>query len=179
MRAAAFWLAWLACVACGPADGTRRPLRVLWPGTGDPPAPRCIGEELRHEGAWVKDGPVVFFDRAGRETQRGAYALGLESGVWTERDRETGLLGKGEYVAGRRHGEWSYFHPSGTLAQRGRYAHGLPDGVWERFEESGARASEVTWVAGKRQGRATYWDEQRRVRTELSGIYENDVRVSD
>ncbi|KAA3611523.1 MAG: hypothetical protein DWQ01_05375 [Planctomycetota bacterium] len=87
------------------------------------------GEEVRH-GQWRS------WHENGKPFEIGAFEHGLKSGLWTTFDQEGGFqTSRGEYLDGRRQGEWTFWKAKDKEDRRksGRYAFGkveLPDGYW-------------------------------------------------
>ena len=178
--------AWAICLACaaatlaatcsGDEEGKRRVLQEHWPTHGGQDLRiRCAGEEVYHDGEWLKDGEFVFIDDAGRET-RGHFTLGLESGEWVER-YDSDSTGQGEYRAGRREGTWTYVHTDGYREEEGAYREGRRHGTWSSWFSGGQKRSEVHWVDGLKSGEVTYWDPDGTRNLALSGRYENGRKV--
>ena len=160
----------------GVEEGARRTLLDHWPAHGGQDLRvRCAGEEVYHDGEWLKDGAFVFIDDAGRET-RGHYTLGLETGEWLER-YESDSTGQGEYRAGLREGAWTYVHADGYREEEGAYVKGQRHGAWRSWYAGGQQRSEVHWVEGQKSGEVTYWDPDGTRNLALSGRYEDGRKV--
>ncbi len=147
-RVGAAWLALAALAALGgscgcsskPAEGTKRDVRATW----ESGVVRATGVEVYVDGKWRKEGEFVYFDKDGDETHRGSFHDGLESGVWQER-YDDGGVGRGEYLAGKRHGDWTYMHKNGRLAQQGKYEAGKRVGKWKVLSPTGERLPDVDY----------------------------------
>ena len=167
------WLVLLA--ACGPAEGSRRPVEDHWPDGNS----KCKGEEVLLDGDWVFDGPVTFYREDGLSLQaEGHYEDGLESGRWVEHLADDSRA-EGEYRAGLRHGTWTYWHSSGVKQEEGEYVEGKREGLWTWWYSDGQRRSEAQYVAGEFEGPRTDWDAEGRVVEATSGTYRAGVRVED
>ena len=165
----------LLLASCSPPDGERRPLEAFHEGP-EPQTLRVKGEEVFYQGSWVKDGPVIFYDRDGKATHEGSYALGLESGPWSERG-EDGILGTGNYVKGSRHGEWEYRYASGELQSSGRYDNGKRVGQWKRWYIDGTLEAELPYKDGSLEGVVKVWDPEGGPDPEASGTFRGGERV--
>jgi antitoxin component YwqK of YwqJK toxin-antitoxin module len=165
----------LALTACGPADGERRPLADSWPDGNK----KCVGVEVRHQGEWVKDGRVTFYERDGTTVKaEGSYAQGLETGAWAELLAD-GSRAEGEYVNGQRHGRWVYWHAKGAKQEEGEYLNGVREGAWSWWYADGKLRSEASYAGGKFEGRRTDYARSGEVVTATSGLYRAGERVSD
>ena len=157
------------------AEGERRPIVRTW--GGETGIERVRGEEVWRDGRWVRDGGFRFFDREGRERARGSFVLGLESGPWVE-TYDDGGSGSGEYRAGKRSGEWTYWTEEGRVQQQGAYEDGERSGRWiEWYEDGVTLRSEVSWERGKKSGAAVYRNRDGTVNAQLSGTYREGVKV--
>ncbi|MCA9001008.1 MAG: hypothetical protein KDB61_03725, partial [Planctomycetes bacterium] len=56
---------------------------------------------------------------------------------------------EGKAVAGRREGEWTYWHPSGQVSEQGSYERGQRQGLWSFHDENGA-ITQVRFDGGAR-----------------------------
>jgi antitoxin component YwqK of YwqJK toxin-antitoxin module len=64
--------------------------------------------------------------------------LGREQGIWKEYYPEGQLRSHGEYLNGKRIGEWVFYHVNEKIEQKGVYdKKGKAQGVWKWFYESG------------------------------------------
>ncbi len=146
----------LACIAgCGPkasnpviATGASvHPDLQCPPGTlpagTPPPQGREVWCELRPVGgAPVRQGPSIAWHENGKRAAQGPY------------------------LAGKRHGRWTFWHPNGVPAKQGSFAQGLEEGVWTAYHPHGDRASEGEYVGGEEHGPWLYWDVQEPARIE-------------
>lgn len=147
------WVTWLASAAlavlaivslarCGPstAEGARRPVEAKWPSG----VVRAVGEEVFHDGKWLKEGEFVFYDEDGDESDRGAYLHGRETGAWRQR-YDDGSTGSGEFVDGKRHGPWTIWHKNGHKAEQGQYVEGERVGLWKRWSPADEPRSDLDY----------------------------------
>jgi uncharacterized protein len=65
----------------------------------------------------VRFGEWKFYDANGVVSAQGNYVDGKREGEWMEVD-ENGLTGKGLYVNGRKKGTWNYYSPLGKLERK-------------------------------------------------------------
>lgn len=63
---------------------------------------------------------------------------GAFDGYFEDRSNENMLIGKGNYVHGKKEGHFELYHPTGTIKSRGTYRNNIPLGQWEFFYESGS-----------------------------------------
>lgn len=171
-------LALVGLAACDHTpEGTHRTYEAHWDALdGSQPVVRCRVEQVYLDGRWVKAGLAVFFDSEGRQTHRGQYTRGLESGPWWERN-EDGSTAKGSYVEGRRTGTWTYLREKGSRAERGDYLQGRREALWTAWYEDGRVLSEVTWKDGVQDGPARFWNPDGSLDGARGGIYRDGVKV--
>ena len=86
---------------------------------------------------------------------RGAFKNGKFEGPWLWYQDHGQLPNKGEYKNGKFEGPWVAYYDDGQLWSKGAYKNGKFEGLWVAYREDGTKA-EVS-----------------------SGIYRNDVKVSD
>ena len=90
----------------------------------------------------------------------GAYKNGQESGLWeTFYPSSNVTSSSGNFVNGRRDGEWTYQYQSGKLREKGSFENGVESGVWTNYYENGQKQGEGSFVAGKREGTWTWYRE--------------------
>src|SRR5262249_50215744 len=77
-------------------------------------------------------------------------------GLWTVKDDNGAIVGRGELVDGS--GTWHSFYPRGDkrLAE-GPYVYNLAHGAWTFFHPDGAIAAEGQFTRGKRTGRWRFY----------------------
>ena len=68
------------------------------------------------------------------------------------------LLVEGSFDEGKRHGEWTWYHPNGQVAKHGTYQHAQLDGPWNYFREDGTLARTEKYQAHQKNGRWVYYD---------------------
>ena len=165
----------LLAASCNPPEGERRPLVAYH--LGPSPAPKRVeGEEVFFDGNWVKDGPVTFYDKAGNVTHRGDYALGLESGQWTEMGAD-GITGTGSYREGERHGRWEYRYASDQVQSEGSYDMGRRTGLWTTYYSDGSKESEKPYVGGQLEGTVKVYDPLGNLEPMASGTFRKGERI--
>ena len=64
------------------------------------------------------------------------------------------LQSEGEYVGGKKHGDWLNYYSSGKTKSKGRYENDLTVGKWEYYFENGTVNSVGEFVNGQKSG---YW----------------------
>jgi len=160
--------------ACGPADGTRRALTSKWPG-GET---RLVTEEVRHDGAWVKDGPARFSYADGTLEAEGEFRLGFEVGPWTQ-VFEDGTRAEGEFKDGQRNGLWTYYHQDGSTQEQGHYVDGEREGEWIWWYPNGDVHGTAMYVGGKKHGTVTEYDADGELIAERSGFFEYGLKIRD
>ena len=87
------------------------------------------------------------------------------------------LLATGQFHEGKRHGEWTYYHPNGEIAKQGEYHHAQLDGPWSYFRPDGTLQRAENYQAHQRHGTWKHYDSdgQTVLREET---YEHDERVA-
>jgi antitoxin component YwqK of YwqJK toxin-antitoxin module len=64
---------------------------------------------------------------------------------------------EGQFLRGRQHGPWTYYHENGKVNRKATYKNGQPDGAWEVFRADGTLAAKRGFREGVRHGNwATY-----------------------
>lgn len=70
-----------------------------------------------------------------------------EQGLWKEYHTNGQLKAQGEYMNGKRIGEWSFYHANGKLEQKGKYdKKGKAQGLWKWYYESGHLLKEENYL---------------------------------
>ena len=100
-------------------------------------------------------------DKVRMERQIARYSDNrLESdGFYREFYPDGEKFAEGQYVKGRQHGEWTYWHKNGQVARTVSYENGQPDGSWEVFREDGTLSAQRGYKKGKRDGTWVVFDE--------------------
>jgi len=125
----------------------------------------------KREGIWktyfedgVVRGEIEYSDDHGRYTEyfhsgkvmaEGPRAGNKNVGHWRYFAEEGGALqSEGDFVNGKKEGEWKFYYSSGKLSSIGKYENDEPSGLWMYYFEDGTISSKGEFVEGKRNG---YW----------------------
>ena len=73
-----------------------------------------VRSEMHYEGGELT-GPATWHRATGGLLQRGAFLDGKKHGRWTRWNAAGTLIDEGEFVRGVKTGEWTYYHPDGTV----------------------------------------------------------------
>lgn len=165
----------LALGACGPPEGEVRELVLNYDGPKPTPI-RVKGSQVFYEGEWVPDGGFVYYDKQGNVTHRGYFELGLESGEWSQLNKD-GVTGVGRYNLGERHGLWAYRYASNLMREEGTYDNGKRVGTWTSYYSDGTLEAETPYVDGKIEGLVKVWDTSGKADPESSGNFKNGERT--
>lgn len=97
--------------------------------------PEGVRREYDQEGKIVKS----YIFKSGIIIGEGIIdASGFRQGSWKEFFESGELYGEGNYIDGKKTGEWKFFYRYGKSEQIGKYnASGKPEGTWKWFYESG------------------------------------------
>jgi antitoxin component YwqK of YwqJK toxin-antitoxin module len=109
----------------------------------------------------VVDSAKYSNDKVRMERQIARYSDNrLESdGFYREFYPDGSKFAEGQYVKGRQHGEWTYWHKSGEVARTVNYKNGQPDGSWEVFRDDGTLSAQRSYKGGKRDGTWVVFDD--------------------
>lgn len=83
-------------------------------------------------------------------------AEGRKVGRWREPDPHGGVM-EGEYVEGRRHGEWAHYFADGSVRSRGTFRDDLVEGEWVWNRSSGGLLQRGSFLAGEKHGLWERW----------------------
>jgi antitoxin component YwqK of YwqJK toxin-antitoxin module len=124
----------------------------------------------KRTGLWVtyfedgtRRGEIEYEDDLGRYTEYyhsgKVYAEGPKSGTrnvghWRYYGEDGVLQSEGEFVNGKKQGEWKSYYPSGKVSSSGHYENDLEVGQWKYFFEDGTINTAGEFVGGKKNG---YW----------------------
>ncbi|MDQ3111535.1 MAG: tetratricopeptide repeat protein, partial [Bacteroidota bacterium] len=84
---------------------------------------------------------------------------GIENGKWKYFHGRTGrLFSKGDYVNGKREGEWVWFYEDGTLKETSRFENGVREGKSEQFYDNGLPSFKTSYKNGLLEGEYSAYD---------------------
>lgn len=137
----------------------------------------------RAEGKYVdgrKEGEWTYYYRDGDVEQVGSYAAGDQMGTWkwyypngdlhrkesyrmdeedgksVEYNREGKVINEGEYIDGKKNGEWTY--EVGDHIEKGEYIDGNRDGVWKHYYKKNEQLKfEGEYLDGTPKGEHVYY----------------------
>lgn len=93
---------------------------------------------------------------------------------------ENGQLGeKGAYKDGKEDGLWELYYENGQLGEKGTYTDGELDGPFEDYYANGQLKHEGTYKDGQKEGQWVEHYEDGRIYSMGTGIFQNDVKISD
>jgi antitoxin component YwqK of YwqJK toxin-antitoxin module len=113
--------------------GRKNGLQAYWSPTG-----QLLRIERFKEG--VPDGELYRFFTDGSPRQITWYDRGVPEGPyleWYKVDRTSVALTMGQFVAGERSGQWTWFYGNGRVNRQGSYADGKAVGLWHYWDASG------------------------------------------
>lgn len=119
------------------------------------------------------------YDREGVLIGKGLFdENGLRTGEWKLFDRFYNYFyGKGNFLEGKKHGNWVYYYPDGTVEQTGRYNMDNPEDEWLWYFPNGELRREESYLRGKREG--SYVEYNREGGIVLKGEYFDGVRQGE
>ena len=126
-----------------------------------------------------REGPWVEFYENGQLDFKGEYRNGKREGPWVEFYENGQLSIKGEYRNGKQEGPWVEFYNDGFWRSKGGYRNGWKDGPWVTYNANGQLDSKGEYRSGKHEGRWVYYDYYGILIKGLSGVFKNDVKISD
>ena len=88
--------------------------------------------------------------------------------------KEQGLVKNGQLD-----GLWITYHDNGQLWFKGMYKNGCKDGLFKEFDENGKLWSKGVRKNCGRQGYWVYYGENGIVDTFYTGVYKDDIKISD
>ncbi len=85
--------------------------------------------------------------------------LGIENGKWKYFYARSGhLFSKGEYVNGKREGDWYWYYDDGSLKEHSKFKDGNREGKSEQFYENGLPSFTAKYSDGSLDGEYTGYD---------------------
>ena len=76
------------------------------------------------------------------------------------------------------HGEHQTYYPNGNKKSFGKYIHGKEDGLFTTYFNNGSKSSEVSYKNGQKIGQATYWNDNKLIRTVEKYVLKKDTFCS-
>ncbi len=112
---------------------------------------------LRGEIEYKEDhGRYTEYYHSGKVMAEGPRSGARNVGKWRYYAEDGGTLqSEGDFVNGKKNGEWKLYFPSGKVSSSGQYKNDEPDGKWTYYFEDGTISSTGEFVEGKRNG---YWN---------------------
>lgn len=108
------------------------------------------------KGQGIQHGREAEFYPDGRLKHQGNILMGQRGGAWVFVS-DNGMITKGEYVEGRKSGNWKVWSSERQLLINENYFNGSLHGPRYTFYENGQQASEEFYVSGKKQGNFKTW----------------------
>ena len=139
-----------------------------------------LNDLMRTDGLWYKkDTDVPFTGKVDQGLSRGELKNGEREGHWVIYYENGRLWYKGAYKNGKQEGPWLWYHDNGQLWSEGAYKNGKFEGPWVAYYDDGQLWSKGTYKNGKFEGPWVAYREDGTKVEVSSGIYRNDVKVSD
>ncbi|HKZ37419.1 MAG TPA: toxin-antitoxin system YwqK family antitoxin [Chryseolinea sp.] len=121
--------------------------------------------EYYHSGKVQGEGPKAgtknagfwrFFAEDGTLQYEGEFIGGKKNGNWINYYSSGKISSKGSYSNDELTGVWEYFYEDGTLRSSGKFKEGKKEGYWKTLNANGALKSEITYVNGSGEYREYY-----------------------
>lgn len=110
---------------------------------------------LKGEIDYVDDyGTYTEYYHSGKILSEGPRMGPKNVGHWRFFGEDGTIHSEGEFVNGKKNGEWIYYHPNGKTASKGQYQNDVHVGQWEYFYDDGSLSSSGQFVEGQKSG---YW----------------------
>jgi hypothetical protein len=139
-------------------------------------------DDGQHRGAFkngTREGPWVGYWSNGRVEFKGAFKNGTREGPWANYDDYGQLSEKGAFKNGTREGPWVGYWSNGRVEFKGAFKNGQREGPWVRYSIIGPLWLKGAFKNGQREGPWLWYNEDDTKDENLSGVYRNDVKVSD
>ncbi len=99
-------------------------------------------------------GRFTEYYHSGKVYAEGPKAGAKNVGLWRYFAEDGTLQKEGEFINGRKAGEWKNYFPSGKVSSSGQYENDAPTATWKYFFEDGTLSSTGEFVGGVKNG---YW----------------------
>ncbi len=76
------------------------------------------------------------------------------------------------------HGEHQTYYPNGNKKSTGKHIHGKEDGIFTTYFNNGSKSSEVGYKNGQKIGKATFWNDNKLIRTVENYVLKKDTFCS-
>ncbi len=103
-------------------------------------------------GSEVRYGPALEWHTNGQLAAKGEYLDGKRNGEWLFWTTRGVDQAQGPFVDGLEEGEWKFYHPNGQMESEGPMVSGGRHGSWRYWSEQGVE-NQGTWAFGEREGR--------------------------
>ena len=103
--------------------------------------------QLEEIGAYIDGEPDStwrWFYKSGKVLRIENFYNGLSDGVLTEYDEEGEIITQGDYLEGKKEGNW--FYQVGDNSDEGKYAEGMRNGLWKSYYADGTLSFEGKFV---------------------------------
>jgi antitoxin component YwqK of YwqJK toxin-antitoxin module len=120
---------------------------------------------------------LPFTGKVRKGGQQWTFRNGKADGVYLSYHDNGELASKGTYKNGERDGLWVTYHTSGRLLIKETLKEGQREGPWEYYFVNGRLREKGSYKNGKREGPWIDYDKTGTVDEELTGTYENGVKV--
>jgi len=110
---------------------------------------------LRGEIEYSEDhGRYTEYYHSGKVLAEGPRAGPRNVGHWRYFTEEGVLESEGDFMSGRKNGDWKYYYSSGKISSEGKYENDEPTGLWKYYFEDGTLSASGEFLGGKKNG---YW----------------------
>ena len=139
-----------------------------------------IDDLVQREGVYYKKfTDVPFTGEIDEGTERGSLINGKKDGDWENFHGNGQLLSNVRFNSGFAVGNVETFDEKGNLRSKGDWDRLGRQGMWIWFHNTGQLQSKGNYKNNEREGYWITYNEDGTVWEDLTGTYENDVKVSD
>jgi hypothetical protein len=110
---------------------------------------------------------------------QGGIKNGKREGPWIFYWKNGQLMSKGNYKNGKEEGSWVHYEENGQLSSKGNFKNGKKNGYWVTYRESGQVWTKGNYNSDSMEGRWFWYEHNGTLYEGLSGIYRNNVKISD
>ncbi|MFN6037583.1 MAG: hypothetical protein ACK452_03875 [Bacteroidota bacterium] len=118
---------------------------------------------------------VMFYEDGFLIEKGKADSMRNKIGYWIEYYQDGEIRGSGNYLSGKKAGQWKYQYPNGKLEQEGKFDNnGVQIGEWKWYYENGNLLRQEKFINGKRNGFfADYFEDGKIIE---AGEYSDDLK---
>jgi antitoxin component YwqK of YwqJK toxin-antitoxin module len=123
------------------------------------PEPEVVAEPTIVDKQLVKDQYADGKPRVERQVARFSDNHFEADGPYREFYPDGKVFVEGQFVRGRREGQWSFWYDNGQINRKATYKQGQPDGSWEVFRADGTLSAKRSFKNGARHGEWLTYDD--------------------